>query len=332
MSRKANPTLIGAFVLGAIFLGVVTVLRLAGGQWFQERRQHVLYFEGSAQGLQVGSPVVFLGVKVGTVKRIQLGLDAESRRFMVPVTIELEPNIAQSRVGEQVDLQDRDTIRQLVERGLRAQLKMQSLLTGQLYIDLDFYSDKPARFIARDRTVSEIPTIPTTVEELASKLGGFPMETFLADLAAISRSLNAILSSEATRRIPVRLAATLDHLQSLSVKLDRESTPVLGELRADLIEMRKVLEEVRAAMLKVGGVAEAGTPMVANLSKAGEELARTAQALQRLAGEDSSTVQQLNTALQEIGRASRALRLLVETLEQQPEAVLQGKRREREEK
>jgi len=325
MSKKANPTLIGAFVLGAILLGVVTVLRLAGGQWFQERRQHVLYFEGAAQGLQVGSPVVFLGVKVGTVKRIQLGLDAESRRFMVPVTIEVEPNIAQSRIGEKVDLQDKDTIRQLVERGLRAQLKMQSLLTGQLYIDLDFHPDKPARFFATDPGVSEIPTIPTAVEELSSKLEGFPMDTFLADLAGISKSLNTILSSEETKKIPVRLEATLSHLQSLSAKIDNNGTPVL-------VEMHQALEAVRDAMVKVGGVAEAGSPMAANLSKASGELAKAAQALQGLAGEESPTVQHLNTALQEISRTARSLRLLAETLELQPAAIVQGKRLEEERK
>ena len=276
--------------------------------------------------------MVFLGVKVGTVKRIQLGLDAENHRFMVPVTIEIEPNMVQSPRGEQVDLRDRSTIRKLVERGLRAQLKMQSLLTGQLYVDLDFHPDKPARFVARDPEVSEIPTIPTAVEELASKLERFPMDTFLADLAGISRSLNIILSSKEARIIPVRLEATLAHLQSLSARLDSDGGPVLTEMKVDLIEMRKALEAVRGAMVKVGGVAEAGTPMVASLGKAGEELAKTAQALQELAGEGSPTLQQLNTALQEIGRAARALRLLAETLEQQPEAVLEGKRREEERK
>jgi paraquat-inducible protein B len=319
MSRQANPTLIGAFVLGAILLGATTILLLAGGQWFQERRQHVLYFEGAAQGLQVGAPVVFLGVKVGTVKRIQLGLDSENHRFMVPVTIEVEANMVQSSRGEQIDLRDRDTLQQLVERGLRGRLKMQSLLTGQLYVDLDFYHDKPARFVATDSAVSEIPTIPTAAEELVSKLEGFPMDAFLADFAAISRSLNTILSSEAAKNIPVRLEATLAHLQSLSGKLDRDGAPML-------IEMHTALEAVRAAMVKIGGVAQAGSPAVASLGKAGEELAKAAQALQGLAREESPTVQQINTALREISRAARSLRLLAETLEQQPEAVVQGKR------
>ena len=319
MSKQANPTLIGAFVLGAIILGAVTTMLLAGGQWFQERRRHVLYFEGAAQGLQVGAPVVFLGVKVGTVKRIQLGLDAENRRFMVPVIIEVEADMVQSLRGDQVDLQDRDILRQLVEQGLRAQLKMQSLLTGQLYVDLDFHPDKPARFIGGDSEESEIPTIPTTVEEFATTLEGFPMEEFLSDLAAISQSLNALLSSEETKMIPVRLEATLAHLESLSAKLDRDGDPVLAEMRA-------ALEATQAAMVKISGVAEAGSPVVASLGKASEELAKTAQALQKLTGEGSPTVQHLDTALREISRAARALRLLAETLEQQPEAIVQGKR------
>lgn len=325
MSRQANPTLIGAFVLGAIILGAVTVLLLAGGQWFQTRSQHVLYFEGAAQGLQVGAPVVFLGVKVGTVKRIQLGLDAENRRFMVPVIIEVEPNMVQSPKGEEVDLRDRASIRQLVDRGLRAQLKMQSLLTGQLYVDLDFHPDKPARFFATDPGVNEIPTIPTTAEILATKLESFPMDAFLADLAGISKSLNKILSAEETRKIPQRLEATLAHLQSLSAKVDSHGGPLL-------LELSTALEAVRVAMAKVGRLAETGTPMAVSLGKTSEELAKTAQALQGLAGEDSPTVQHLNTALQEMSRTARALRLLAETLEQQPEAVLQGKRREEERK
>ncbi|HCC54893.1 MAG TPA: hypothetical protein DEQ20_08230 [Desulfobulbaceae bacterium] len=328
MSRQANPTLIGAFVLGAVILGVTVILLLAGGQWFQERRQHVLYFEGSVQGLQVGSPVVFLGVKVGTVKQIKLGIDAETRRFMVPVIIEVEPNAVESRRGEQIDLRERSAVRLLVARGLRARLKMQSLLTGQLYIDLDFYPDKPAKFVAIDSEVSEIPTILTAVEELTSKLEGFPMDAFLADLVGISRSLNKLLSSDSTGKIPGRLSTTLAHLESLSAKFDRDGGPILDEARGNLVEMRKALEAVQIAMAKIGGVAEAGSPMVASLGKASEELAKTAQSLQSLAGEESPTVRQLNTALKEISRAARVLRLLAETLEQQPEAVLQGKRRE----
>ncbi|MBS3917077.1 MAG: MCE family protein, partial [Sulfuritalea sp.] len=167
MSRRADPALIGAFVLGALALAVVTILLVAGGEWFRERSQHRLYFEGAAHGLQVGAPVVFLGVKVGTVKHIQLGLDESNHKFVVPVTIEIEPHVVRMRNGEPIDLRNRETVSGLVQRGLRARLRMQSILTGQLYVDLDFHPDKPAHFVATDPAISEIPTIRTAVQEFS---------------------------------------------------------------------------------------------------------------------------------------------------------------------
>ena len=333
MSRKANPTLIGAFVLGALALAVMATLLLAGGSWFGERRQHVLYFEGAAQGLQVGSPVVFLGVKVGTVKQIQLGLDEQSRRFLVPVTIEVQPQVVRTRGGENVDLRDRATVRQLVERGLRARLRLQSLLTGQLYVDLDFHPDKPAVFAALDPELSEIPTIRTTVQELTTKLEGFPMDKFLNDVAAISGAVNKLMSAQATQDLPQRLDITLRHLQSLAARFDAQGGPILNDVRGNLAEMQKALLAAQAALAKLDTaadrVAELAKPdsrMVAGMTQASDELAKAAAAVRSLSEQESPTTQSLNAALKEIARAADALRLLAETLEQQPDAIWRGKR------
>lgn len=335
MSRKANPTLIGAFVLGALALAVITTLLLAGGNWFGERRQHILYFEGAAQGLQVGAPVVFLGVKVGTVKQIRLGLDSQSHRFLVPVTIELQPNVVSARGGEPIDLRDRATVRQLVERGLRARLRTQSLLTGQLYVDLDFRPEKPATFAALDPELSEIPTIRTTAQELISKFEGFPIEKLLADITAISNSVSRLTSAQATQDLPRRLDATLRHLQSLAARFDAQGGPILGQVRGNLAEMHKALLAAQAALGKlesaadrVADLARADSAIVSNLSRASEELAGAAGAVRNLAGQESPTVANLNAALKEIARAADALRLLAETLEQQPDAIWRGKRQQ----
>ncbi len=335
MSRRANPTLIGAFVLGALALVVLTTLLLAGGNWFGERRQHIMYFEGAAQGLQVGAPVVFLGVKVGTVKRIQLGLDSQSRRFLVPVTIELEPNVVRTRGDEPIDLRDRATVRQLVERGLRARLRMQSLLTGQLYVDLDFHPEKPATFAALDPELSEIPTIRTAAQELASKFEGFPMDKFLADVGAISAAASKLMSAQATQDLPRRLDATLRHLESLAARFDAQGGPILNDVRGNLAEMHKALLAAQAALAKLETAADrmaeltrADGAMVSNLASASEELARAAGAVRNLTGPESPTVANVNAALKEIARAANALRLLAETLEQQPEAIWRGKRQQ----
>jgi paraquat-inducible protein B len=334
MSRKADPALIGVFVLGAIALSVVTILLVAGDDWFRKHSQHMLYFEGAAHGLQVGAPVVFLGVKVGTVNKIQLGLDESNDQFVVPVTIEVEPQVVRTRSGEQIDLRDRATLRRLVERGLRARLRLQSILTGQLYVDLDFHPDKPARFVATDPDVSEIPTVRTAVQELTRKLEGFPMDTFLADVAAIGTALSQTLNTPEVRNLPKRMDATLKHLESLAARLDAKSGPILDETRADLVEMRKALIAAQAAMARlesaadrVGALAGADSELVRNLTQASVELAGAAQTVRRLAESESPTVQHANQALKEIARAAEALRKLAELLEQQPDAILRGKRK-----
>ncbi|MBI5785462.1 MAG: MCE family protein [Rhodocyclales bacterium] len=332
MSKQANPTLIGSFVLGAIALAIVATLLLSRGSWFGEQRRHVLYFEGAAQGLQVGAAVVFLGVKVGTVKEIQLGIDQNRQRFLVPVTIEIEPHVVRSN-GEPVDLRDRATLQQLVAKGLRGRLRMRNLLTGQLYVDLDFHPDKPAQYAALDPGLSEIPTIPTAVEELTSTLEGFAADKFLADVTAISGAINNLLSAKATQDLPRRLDATLRHLESLTARLDAQSRPILDEVRNDLAETRKAMAATQAAMATVEKAADrvatlAGTDsgMVRNMTRASDDLAKAAASLHGLAAQDSPTVQNMNNALKEIARAAAAVRLLAETLEEQPDAIYRGKR------
>ncbi|MBI4791871.1 MAG: MCE family protein [Deltaproteobacteria bacterium] len=333
MSRRASPTLIGAFVLGAVILAVVTVLLVAGGQVFQERPRHVIYFEGAAQGLQIGAPVLFLGVKVGTVKQIQLGLDERNDRFTVLVTVEVEPNVARSRAGKAIDLGKRVTLKCLVERGLRAQLRIQSLLTGQLYVDLDFHPDKPAVFVAIDPDVSEIPSIPTPVQEFTARIENVPWDRFIAQVSAIGDALDKLLADPATSEIPRRLETALTHLDLLVSKLDAETQPTMAALRDDLTELQATLLVAQAALNRLGAAADQvnmlaspEAPVAAGLTRAAEELSNAARTVGAVAGEESPSVVHLNAALQEMTKAARSLRVLAETLEQRPESLLQGKK------
>ena len=234
--------------------------------------------------------------------------------------------------GEQIDPEHQLTIRQLVDRGLRARLKMQSLLTGLLYVDLGFYPGKRANFISDNPKISEIPTIPTTLEELTTMLEDFPMTEFLADLAAIGSSINKILASPAMDTIPVRLDATLSHLESLSAQLDSRGGPLLGEMEAGLTELHQAINAVQSAMVKVGKAADqvekfadADSKIAGSITRAGTELANASRTLDQLANEESPAVRQFTLSLQEISRAARALRLLAESLERQPEAIIRGK-------
>jgi paraquat-inducible protein B len=336
VSRRVDPVLIGAFVLGAVILAITAILLLAGGEIFRERREHVMYFEGAAQGLQAGAPVMFLGVKVGKVRHIRIGLDEQSGRFIVPVTVEIEPNIVRTRNGEAIDLREPATLRRLVDRGLRARLRMQSILTGQLYVALDFHPERPAVFVSADDAASEIPTIRTAIQELTTRLESFPIDDFLADVAGIAADVRRIAADPATADLPRRLRATLERLEAFTARLETQIDPTLGALREDLRELRATLAAARGSLARVeeaaGRVAEfsrPGSEMVSKFNRAADDLSAAAQAVQRLAATDSAVVSGFEEAVEEISKAARALRSLSETLEEQPQAILWGKREHR---
>ena len=143
MSQRANATLIGGFVLGGILLVAVAVMAAAGGKLFVRKDRAVMHFSGSIYGLQVGAPVVFRGVRLGSVASVGMVYNPGTDSFSIPVVAELERNLIHSLDGKGADKNPALTLPALVAKGLRAQLAMQSLLTGQLYVDLDLRPDQP---------------------------------------------------------------------------------------------------------------------------------------------------------------------------------------------
>ena len=138
MSKKANPTLIGVFVVGALVLAVAGVLVFGRGNLFSEKRRYVLFFDESIKGLTVGAPVMFRGVPIGSVTGIKLCFDSQDMSMATPVFIETEPDRIQ-RIGERPlasrileKRRQKEIMDRLIQKGLRAQLQTESLVTGRL--------------------------------------------------------------------------------------------------------------------------------------------------------------------------------------------------------
>ena len=146
MSKQANKTVIGIFVVGAIALVVIAIVLLGSGKFFKQTLRAVCYFEGSVGGLNIGAPVVFRGVKIGSVTDVLLRADSTKLTFTIPVYIEIEPDKF-TVVGARPK-QLGQNLKTFIDRGLRATLEMQSIVTGQMQVGLDFYPDKPAKFAA----------------------------------------------------------------------------------------------------------------------------------------------------------------------------------------
>ena len=349
MSKQANPKLVGAFVLGAIALLVSAVILLADGGFWRDRPSYIMYFEGSATGLQVGSLVVFRGVKIGTVQSIGLSVDQQSLNFLVPVVIRTDEYAIKNLRGDNVALSDLTENNDLIKRGLRARLKTWSFLTGQLYIDLDFYPDKFASYHGKDTGMREIPTLPTEVEELTNKLDKLNVEKLVDDISTISASVRSLVSSPAAPRALENLDQTLGHLASLTAQLDSRSSKLtddvhvvmteaaetlrvtrtaLEESAATLTAGRHTLAVINAGAANIAALTHADAGPVLALTRASEELATTARSLREISGEDSTTTTRLNEVLKETTAAARALRALAETIETQPESLLTGRRGE----
>ena len=170
MSKQANTTAIGAFVVGAIVLVLAGIITFGGGKFFKETKRFVLFFEGSMQGLNKGAPVALRGVRVGSVIEIKVLMDSRDVSPYIPVFIEIEPDRLTEMRGVHLDKfaeehKGLSLLDFLVEKGLRAQLDIQSFVTGQLFVNMDFFPNKPARFVNIDTGYTEIPTVPSSLRD-----------------------------------------------------------------------------------------------------------------------------------------------------------------------
>src|SRR5882672_2842173 len=170
MGSKISPTTIGAFVVGAIVLVVAGALLFGGGKFFTEKLPYVLFFESSVEGLNVGAPVIFRGVQVGQVTAISAIADPQTFDVRIRVQIELVRGVIKVGEEDQRFKDQRKGVEGLIQKGARASLRMQSFVTGLLYVALDFHPDTPIRLLGLDPTVPELPTIPSDMDQLKSTI------------------------------------------------------------------------------------------------------------------------------------------------------------------
>lgn len=294
MGRKANPVVIGAFVVGAVVLAVVGIVVFGSGRFLSDTTPFVLYFTGSVDGLSVGSPVKFKGVEIGSVTKIQLDLGEEAR---IPVWIEIDNR---KIVAHGVDRMPSDVARlkAAIDRGLRAQLNSQSIVTGLLFVQLDYHPDMPAVLVAPPEAgLNEIPTIPTTLEqaqrtatEIIADLRQIDFEGLVKALRTavdgVSATVNAPGLQEALQSLPetfAELNRTLASVQRLATNLDQRSGPLLATLNQASERTALAVEQARVTLQSVQGLADAGSPLAGQLVGVLEELRGTARSIRLLA-------------------------------------------------
>ena len=315
MSKQANPTLIGIFVAGAIALIVAGILIISGGKLLlTDKTNYVLYFKGSVKGLNIGSPVSFRGVNIGTVTDIQLVVNKEESDIRIPVIIEIDNTKFIRPQADDSLLGDDDSIAGLIEAGLRAQLQLQSLLTGQLFIQIDFLPNTPANLVEYNKSrwaPQEIPTIPSPIEKINKVLEDIPMDKVKEHLLSGIEGFDRLVNSEELQQSITALHAALESFRQLVTNLDRQVEPIAGNVKLTLDDARKALQK-------------AGTTL-GDISDAMKQADTTLQSADALFS-DEQILTALDNALNEITSAAYAIRILAEAINNQPESLIRGRR------
>jgi paraquat-inducible protein B len=326
MSSKVSATAIGAFVVGTLAL-VIGMAVFFGASIFganREMRTASVIFTGSVKGLNIGAPVTLRGVKIGEVRRIGISYDPKSLEFVIPVTVAVNSN--ELDMGK--DAPEQDFLLPLVERGLRAQLKTQSLLTGLLYVDLEFLPDSPPVYTDFPTEEPQIPTAPTELEAILQRIGEIDIQAVVQHADSTLRAIETLLADPETRRIPGQINATLAQTERLAASVEQQVAQLGARVSALGDSADLALADLR------GEVRQLGANMSNSLGQLDATLATvrgTADGLGYAMSEESPVVHELTRATAELGRAARSLQALADSLESEPESLLRGRRERSEE-
>ena len=313
MSKKASPTAVGVFVIGAIVLIIIGVMLFSSGKFFTRTYQLMAVFPGNVQGLNVGAAVVMRGVRVGSVTDVDVVLDKKTKAIIVPVYMEIMRGTVKDVSLSELTISDAEhqwnkEVERLIQGGLRAQLKLQSLVTGQMLIDVDFYPDTPIVLSHINEGIVEVPTIATVTDKLLNELEQMPIQEIAQKLLETLEGVNLLVRSEEIKdSVHNANLAIVQFRQTLnSVETSLNST--LGEIS---MLTRNVDNQVKPL----------SNSAIATLNEAKSAL----NSVDDLVGKDSATRADLDVALDELAKTARSLRMLADYLEQHPESLIKGK-------
>ena len=345
MNGKASKTLIGAFVVGAVILIVAGLMVFGSGKFMEKTEEFVLFFEGSVKGLSVGAPVLVGGVKIGSVKSINLEYNPKTLVFYVPVIIETLPDKIRLLKGKRIPIDKMMPL--LIKRGLRAQLTMGSLITGQLIVELDYHPDTPVKLVGFNKEYPEIPTIPSTFQAIFDTLKELPLKETLERLISAVKAFEKILQSPKIPEILHSATLALTDARKLLNDVDSHVAPLAESMDDTLLEYKKIAthvnEQVDPLMENATHTVKDARKLVKSMDQKLETLAvkiakgleasheamdqarKTLEVLQSRLGKDSPLLNQVDNTLREFSEMARAIRSLANYLSRHPEALLRGK-------
>lgn len=341
MSKPANLKLIGAFVLGAIVLIIGGLILLGGGKFFQRTTPVVMFFEGSVAGLSAGSPVNFRGVRVGQVTHVSIRYQPNGRApLIIPVFAELIADNVQvvatrdqkkeSRPGKGV------VLRALIDDGLRAQLAIPSLVTGQATVSLDLMPGSPAEFLNTYPDRVEIPTVPSalqevqaTLQQIYDKLSKLPLNELIEDTRTLIKGANRLVNDPAITRAVADASQAMTDLQQVTRTLDSRIRPLIDSLETVSASADRTLRSARQVITgtedRSKQTFQETDAMLQAARQALVQVDRTLKTTTNVIQPGAQFNYELVNALQETAAAARSLKDLADQLQRSPNSLLFGR-------
>lgn len=349
MRNRANPALIGLFVLTGMGLAALSIVLFGSGRLFSHEEEFILYFDDSIGGLDKGAPVMFRGVPIGQVRDIFIRFNQAADSPHIPVVIAIDTDRLQRVHNVSVDLGDEKVYRTQVDQlGLRGILQQGSFVTGKLFIELDYYPDAPPPTYIQQPSEStgklafkEIPTLESGLTEVIKKVSHMINEISNIEFAAIGDHLESILFQidQKLTAFDARAlnAAALQSLASLESLLnDPALKRVPGRVDEALAVYTEVGNQIQATLANVDQIVNS---LDHNLTPLAQSVNESLASLRETLSSVQSTVEQLSLQtspgapiprrieemLAEVASAARSLRQFADYLERHPNALLTGR-------
>lgn len=324
MSMRANPTAIGLFMIGATVLTVVGVATLASTSWMNQQSTFVSFFEESVNGLEVGAAVKFQGVPVGRVTDLLIRISPADKTFQVPVQYDVDIARLTSAGGGFINLGDSAVLALQVADGLRAQLQMESIVTGQLYIELVYREDaKPPQILDRPTSYLEIPTSPSLLAAFGTQAG-----SVVGDVLKVLIRVNEMLASVNVEEINRAVVASAGAVERLANS--RELQAAIGEVPGMAAQFNSTMNEMETLIQKLS---ETAGPLPGQMESTNTELVLTLKSLRQAVEDarglyttDSGLGYQMEGAMASLKEAADALRALVLSLDRNPDMLIRGRK------
>jgi len=289
MPNAHKSAIVGGFILSGLALGIAAILLFSASHLFNPVVQAVVYFQGSVANLDVGAPVTFRGVKIGTVTKVSVSLNMSDLTARIPIYLELDPSqifLVKGATGE-----TESGFERLLKAGLRAQLGMQSLITGKLRVDLDIQPGlhpEMRRVEDSDGNYPEIPSIPSQIQTIESEIADLPLKEMIENARQTLASIQRMSDDLPRQILPLTdsLKQTSDRARGTLVSIDllatlsQQQVNLTGEqLVRVLASSDRMVRNADALLVSLKEMSEQNSPMRSDLEATLRDLAASASAL-----------------------------------------------------